>query len=95
MKHKILLLDARDIRKIFTMKEAVKTTEKAFKDFASGRARMPVKVYLDLPEYNGDFRAMPAFMPSPPLAGVKWVNSHPDNAKRKLPSVMAMMIVND
>ena len=95
MKHKILILDASAVKKIFSMKDAVKVTEKAFKDFASGKARMPSKVYLDLPEFNGDFRAMPAYTSSPPLAGIKWVNSHPGNIKKNYPTVMATMIVCD
>ena len=53
---------------------------------------MPPKVYLEVP--NGDFRAMPATAAG--LAGIKWVNSHPGNPQRcGLPTVMAMMIVND
>jgi alanine dehydrogenase len=48
-----------------------------------------------LPEYHGDFRAMPAYNAHYNLAGVKWVNSHRLNSKYNLPAVRAIMIVND
>jgi len=52
---------------------------------------MPAKAYLLLDQ--GDFRAMPAALPG--AVGVKWVNVHPHNPSRGLPTVMAVMIYND
>ena len=75
--------------------EVVDVTEKAFLDASVGKSRMPNKLYLDLPEYNGDFRAMPAYVERYNVAGVKWVNSHLNNPKVGLPSVSATMILND
>ncbi len=55
---------------------------------------MPAKVYLDLPQYDGDFRAMPAFADG--SAGVKWVNSHPENVRRYgRPTVQGIYILSD
>ncbi len=56
-----------------------------------GRGKMPAKTYLSLE--HGDFRAMPAALPG--SAGVKWVNVHPKNPSRGLPSIMAILIYND
>ena len=61
--------------------EVVDVTEKAFLDASVGKSRMPNKLYLDLPEYNGDFRAMPAYVERYNVVGVKWVNSHLNNPK--------------
>ena len=47
----------------------------AFAAHGRGEALMPPKVYLPLVRYDGDFRAMPAFLDG--AAGVKWVNAHP------------------
>ena len=46
-------------------------------------------------ESRDDFRAMPAFIRRPPACGVKWVNVHPYNRARRLPTVMAVIIIND
>ncbi len=56
-----------------------------------GKGKMPAKTYLSLE--HGDFRAMPAALPG--SAGVKWVNVHPKNPSRGLPSIMAILIYND
>jgi alanine dehydrogenase len=89
-----LLLGHRDVSALSDMRTVVDAVELAFAEHARGRARMPSKVYLDLPEFQGDFRAMPAFMGK--YAGVKWVNAHPNNAARfGLPTVMGTYVLSD
>ena len=65
----------------------------AFAEHARGAIQMPPKVYIDLPA--GDFRTMPAYIPSLRIAGVKIVNVHPDNRDQGLPTVMALTILLD
>jgi len=67
--------------------------EAAFADHGRGRVQMPPKLYVTLP--TGDFRTMPAYLPSLDLAGVKIVNVHPDNPAQGLPSVMALTVILD
>lgn len=89
-----LILTKQEIRDLITMNEVVPAVEAAFGAYGRGKVNMPAKVYLDLPQYAGDFRAMPAYMAG--AAGVKWVNSHPENpAKHDLPSVMGVYILSD
>lgn len=85
----------KEIESIVSFKDAITVTENAFHDYFLGKNTMPKKVYLDLPQFSGDFRAMPAYNDFYQIAGVKWVNSHSLNAKFNLPTVRAMMIVND
>ncbi len=59
---------------------------------------MPAKSYIDLPQYNGDFRSMPAYLDAGDwdAAGLKWVNVHPDNpVDHDLPTVLGTMIYSD
>lgn len=89
-----LILTQKDVRSLITMDQVVPAVEKAFAVHGQGRALMPAKVYIDLPQHHGDFRAMPAYMDG--AAGVKWVNSHPRNpADHGLPSVMGVYILSD
>jgi len=67
--------------------------ESAFSDHGKGLVQMPPKVYVTLPE--GDFRTMPAYLPSLSIAGVKVVNVHPGNPAKGLPTVMALTIILD
>jgi alanine dehydrogenase len=70
-----------------------RAVEAAFADHGKGLVQMPPKVYITLPA--GDFRTMPAYLPTPGIAGVKVVNVHPDNPKVGLPTVMALTIILD
>jgi alanine dehydrogenase len=54
---------------------------------------MPPKLYVTIG--TGDFRTMPAYLPSAGIAGVKVVNVHPDNPSIGLPTVMALLIILD
>jgi alanine dehydrogenase len=106
-----LILSAAEVRGLLSMPEAVRAVELAFAAHASGSAQMPPKVYLSLDAYGGDFRAMPSYIGPgvdagpdgapradawPAAAGVKWVNSHPDNPKRHgLPVVMGVYVLSD
>jgi len=73
------------------MADVINVVEEAFRIWGEGKGNMPAKVYL--PVEHGDFRAMPAALPG--CVGIKWVNAHPQNPSRNLPSVMATVIYND
>jgi alanine dehydrogenase len=73
------------------MEEVIPVVEQAFKELTEGKGAMPSKVYLTVKD--GDFRAMPAALPG--AAGMKWVNVHPGNPLKGLPTVMAVLIYND
>jgi ornithine cyclodeaminase/alanine dehydrogenase len=89
-----LILSAKDLRSLYTVELGLSAVERAFRAHGLGEALMPPKVYLSLPEYDGDFRAMPAFLDG--AAGVKWVNAHPRNPeKHHLPTVRALYILSD
>ena len=89
-----LILTHADVLAVSDMALAVDAVERAFAAHARGEARMPSKVYLDLPEQQGDFRAMPSLMGQ--YAGVKWVNAHPHNRERyDLPTVMGTYVLSD
>jgi len=89
----VLILAKREIQELFSIGEALKAVEYAFKLKAKGEVIAPPKLYLNLPQYQGDFRAMPAYIDG--MAGVKWVCGYPNNSRYNLPSVMATIILCD
>ncbi len=92
------LLDGDDVRRCAPTTAVVDAVADAFAATDRGDAVMPPKSYVDLPQYDGDFRAMPAYVDggSWDAAGVKWVNSHPENPDRfDLPTVMGVMVYSD
>ncbi len=94
-KLKTLILTRKDVECCIDMTKAIRAVEEAFGQYALGRARMPSKIYLDVKEFNGDFRAMPAYIAKSCRSSLKWVNAHPQNARSGLPAVMAVIILND
>ncbi|GGL29318.1 alanine dehydrogenase [Halarchaeum grantii] len=93
-----LLLAKEDVRTNTPMPDLVAALREAFVAYERGDAQMPAKSYIDLPQYNGDFRSMPAYLETEEwdAAGIKWVNVHPDNPDSfDLPTVMGTMIYSD
>jgi len=94
----MLLLTKKEIEKILPLKEikkVINVVEKAFFDFSVGMAQMPPKMYLIFKEFDGDLRIMPSWSKKLLMAGTKIVNVHPQNPKRGLLSVMAVIVLND
>ena len=89
-----LILTERDIARLVDLPMAIRVVRQACEVMARGESVMPPKLYLPLPGGN-DFRAMPAFLKHPLACGVKWVNVHLGNPAKGLPSVMAVIVIND
>jgi alanine dehydrogenase len=93
-----LLLDAQDVAEHAAVEEVVPAVEESFTAYERNDAQMPAKSYVDLPEYGGDFRSMPAYLDAGTwdAAGIKWVNVHPNNpGEHDLPTVMGTMVYSD
>ena len=75
------------------IREVNRVVEEAFAEHGRGRVQMPPKLYVTFD--HGDFRTMPAYIPSLSLAGVKIVNVHPGNPRIGFPTVMALLIILD
>jgi alanine dehydrogenase len=92
---KTLILTKHDVEKVLTPAVANETVEKVFRAYSLGHTEMPPKSYLHFPK--GDLRSMPAYISGEgfDIAGIKSVNVHPQNAADHLPTVMAVIILND
>jgi len=94
----MLILTQKDVQKILPLgqiKKVINAVEKAFFDFSQGIAQMPPKMYLIFKEFDGDLRIMPSWSKKLVMAGTKIVNVHPQNPKKGLLSVMAVIVLND
>ncbi|MEM1541454.1 MAG: alanine dehydrogenase [Ignisphaera sp.] len=93
---KVLILSDKDVSDIMDMSRVIELMEIVFREKGLKRVQMPPKVYLFFDKYQGDLRAMPAYLESLDIAGVKLVNSHPMNPDvYKLPTVMATILLFD
>lgn len=77
------------------MPEAIEAMKSAFALFSSGRADVPLRTRLDVPDRGGATLVMPALVaPSGDLA-VKVVSVFPGNASRGLPTLHALVVALD
>jgi len=92
----ILWLTEKDVQELLPMSEAIAAVRQAFELHGQGHVQMPSKIYLQFTPYDGDLRAMPAYLyPPVEAAGVKIVNSTPSNPERGLPAVAGIMTLVD
>ena len=89
------MLSEEDVKNLLSLEEIISAVESAFRMKGLGHAQMPPKQYLFMKKYNGDLRTMPAYLEETDAVAVKVVNSHPENQKHGLPTVMATIILVD
>lgn len=93
---KVLLLSEQEVTQLLQIDEVMEAVKNAFMEKALGYTQMPPKVYLNFAKYNGDVRAMPAYLERLDVASVKIVNSHPDNPRKfGVPTVSATVFLLD
>lgn len=86
-----IFLTRKCVKELLDMPVVIDYVEQVFIDWHNDKAVMPPKAYVSLEK--GDFRAMPAAIPD--AAGMKWVNVHAGNPSHGLPTVMAVLVLND
>ena len=93
--HKILYLSQSEVASLgITMREIIDALQVAFREMGNGRVEMPPKPGVHT-QPDAFIHAMPAFIPALHSVGVKWVSGYPDNAKRGLPYITGLLILND
>ncbi len=92
-KLELLFLAQRDVKRMLTIDDAIERVEIAFRMHAEKKIQMPPKIYLNYHKFNGDLRAMPAYIEPMNASGVKIVNVHTKNKEKNLPTVMAVFVL--
>jgi len=91
----VLYLSRHDIEKLnISINEVIRVVEEAFREKAEGRVEDPPKPGIH-PQKDAFIHAMPAYIPKMKSAGIKWVSGFPENAKRGLPYISGLLILND
>jgi len=94
-KPRILYLSRADVEAVaLDMPTIIQRLEDAFREKSQGRVQMPPKPGVH-PAPDAFIHAMPAYIPALRSAGIKWVSGFPDNAKRGLPYIAGLIVLND
>ncbi len=85
---------AEDIRRALPMREAIEAMRAAFIAFSEGRARIPQRLAIPIPEQEGITLVMPGYVP-PDALGLKVVSVFSRNLARGLPTISALVVMLD
>ena len=91
----LLYLSRADVERVAPdMPTIIDLLETAFREKGEDRVEMPPKLGLHLP---GDafLHAMPGFVRGLGAAGVKWVGGSPENRRRGVPYISALILLSD
>ena len=69
----IRVLGAEEMSQALEMKSLIEEMKTAFLELSSGRAKMPLRTRINLPEQEAVFLAMPAALPEQKKLAVKMV----------------------
>lgn len=93
---KVLYLSRADVVSTgLGMAEIIQLLETAFEEKGHGRVEMPPKPGIHPGGGDNFIHAMPAYIPALNSAGIKWVSGFPENAKKGLPYITGLLILND
>jgi len=91
----MLLLSRKEIKKIFTMREAIEADKKAFQLAVERKCDAPLRTKIQAPNYEGCFLFMPAYVEEMDTASLKVINIFPHNIDAGLPSSPAQVLLID
>ena len=95
MTTEMLYLSRAEVEKIgLPMAEVIAAVEAVFREKGAGRVEMPPKIGIH-PAADDFLHAMPAYVASPPAAGIKWVGNFLKNPARGLPTIGGLIVLND
>jgi ornithine cyclodeaminase len=87
----MLAISRADLRQAISMPEAIGAARDAFEALSGGAAQVPLRLHL--PTAHGTSLFMPAASADLPTIGLKLVTVTPDNSRRSLPTVQAVVVL--
>lgn len=91
----MLLLSREDIKKVFSMQEAIEADKTAFQMLVEGKCEAPLRTKIQAPKYEGCFLFMPAYVEESDIASLKIINIFPKNIDNGIPSAPAQVLLID
>jgi alanine dehydrogenase len=92
---KIRLLSEADIRRLISMEEAVEAVKEAFIQLSQKKAQVPLRTSLAISGRGDVSLIMPAFLETSRALGAKLVSVFPENPRRGLPVIQAVVLLLD
>ncbi|HSM71348.1 MAG TPA: hypothetical protein VK851_07375 [Anaerolineales bacterium] len=93
----MIILNADDVRRALPMNEAIEATKEAYASLSDGRAVVPLRTHLSIPNSDAVSLFMPAYVDSKDnqALAIKAVSLFPNNPSRGLAFIQAAVLVFD
>jgi alanine dehydrogenase len=85
----MLVLSEKEVRRLIDVEELIDALERAHVQFSTGKAVMPVRQVVPLPEIKGRITSMPAYLSEDRALGMKVVTFFQENPNKNLPAILA------
>ncbi|HWP24592.1 MAG TPA: ornithine cyclodeaminase family protein [Candidatus Binatia bacterium] len=89
----MLLLSEDQVKALLDIDELIEALAKAHLQYSTGRAVMPVRLVVPLPDIQGRLTGMPGFLNEDKALGMKVVTYFQENPKRGLPAILATVML--
>lgn len=89
----MLLLTKEDIKKVFSMRDAIEADKECYRAFSEGKFDVPQRAVIN--GSDGNFLFMPAYSEEMKAAGLKIVNIMPGNPAKGLPASIGQVLLID
>ena len=89
----MLVLSEKQVQSLIDIDELISTLEQAHIQYATGKAVMPVRLVVPLPQIQGRITSMPGFLNEDKALGMKVVTYFQDNPKRNLPAILGTIML--
>jgi len=84
-----------EVQRALTMPEAIRAVRETYIELSTGRALVPARTSLEIPEFRTKALVMPAYLPRMKRIGLKLISQCEDNPSKGLPMGQAVAILMD
>ncbi|MPZ74977.1 MAG: ornithine cyclodeaminase family protein [Deltaproteobacteria bacterium] len=89
----MLILSERQIQALIDVDELIAALERAHIQYSTGKAVMPVRLVVPVPQIEGRITSMPGYLNENKALGMKVVTYFHNNDKQNLPAILATIML--
>jgi alanine dehydrogenase len=89
----MLVLSEQQVQSLIDIQELIAALEQAHIQYSTGKAAMPVRLVVPLPQIRGRITSMPGYLNADKALGMKVVTYFSDNPKQSLPAILGTVML--
>src|SRR5687767_14597867 len=89
----MLVLSEKQVQSLLEIDELIAALSQAHIQYSTGKAVMPVRLVVPLPDIQGRITSMPGYLNEDQALGMKVVTYFQNNPQRNLPAILATIML--